>query len=538
MIPISDPVDIVIVGSGASGAAAAWSLSKGGDFSIVCLEQGDYQDFAKYPSAMPNWEIRKDNSANPIPGLRNNPADYPIDDRNSPIALANFNGFGGSTILYSGHFPRFHPSDFKAYSLDGVGDDWPLDYVDLEPYFNENERMMGVAGLVGDPAYPEYQDLLPPIPLGRAGEKLASAFNELGWHWWPSYSAINTRSHAGRGACINLGPCNTGCTQGAKSSVDVTYWPMARKQGVEVRTNCAVYNVEVDKNSKATGVHYIDAGGVHHFQAASVVILACSGAGTPRLLLNSTSVAYPNGLLNEYDNVGRYLMLHPLGYTEGVFEEDLQSSLGPQGCCFLSQQYYETDSERDFSRGYTMHILRGAPPMETAVSGYMMRRIPLGENHHKKFAEYFNHTIGIAVITEDLPEFDNRISLDTEKSDAFGIPGISVHYSLSENTKKMLTHGIEKSKHVFATAGAQITSSFAPVRNTGWHIMGTARMGCNPKKSVVNEFGQGHDVKNLFVVDSSVFVTSGAVNPVATAQAITLRMCSFIRNHLSELVNA
>ena len=126
------------------------------------------------------------------PNIRKNLADYPIDDSNSPISIANFNGYGGSTILYSAHFPRFHPSDFRVKTLDNIADDWPLSYSDLNPYFDENEKKMGVAGLVGDTAYPEYSSLLPPVPLGDMGKKLAKAFNEMNWHWWPSYAAINT----------------------------------------------------------------------------------------------------------------------------------------------------------------------------------------------------------------------------------------------------------------------------------------------------------------------------------------------------------
>jgi choline dehydrogenase-like flavoprotein len=527
----------VIVGSGASGAAAAWSLSRTSSTRIVCLEQGAITDAAHYPSTSVDWELSRFGAYSSHPGTRNSAADYPIDDTASPISIANFNGFGGSTILYSAHFPRFHPSDFRTRSLDGVGDDWPLTYAELEPFFNENERMMGVAGLVGDPAYPDYESLLPPVPLGDMGRAVAEGFNRLGWHWWPSYSAINTRRHGNRPGCINLGPCNTGCAQGAKGSVDRTYWPLAQQNGVEVRTQCRVREVTLDGRGRANGVLYIDAQGNECRIDARVVVLAASGIGTPRLLLNSTSTAFPNGLLNEQGLVGRNLMLHPLAYVEGTFEQDLRSSIGPHGCCILSQEFYESSPERDFLRGYTMHVLRGAPPVETAVSGYFMRRIALGPGHHRQFARQFNHTAGIAVITEDLPEPHNRVELDHAHCDASGMPGVKVSYALAENTKRMLKHGIEMSKQVLEAAGAKVSASFAPVKHTGWHLMGTARMGDDPRRSVVNRFGQAHAVKNLFIVDSSIFVTSGAVNPVATAQALTLMACDHLRRNLDTLVN-
>lgn len=535
---MTDVADIVIVGSGASGAAAAWSLSRNRSLRIVCLEQGSVTRASDYPSSAVDWELARSGAYSSNPGVRANPADYPIDDSASPISIANFNGFGGSTILYSAHFPRFHPSDFRTRSLDGVGDDWPLDYDELRPFFGENERMMGVAGLVGDPASPGYETLLPPVPLGEMGQAMANGFNDLGWHWWPSYSAINTHKHGGRAACVNLGPCNSGCTQGAKASVDVTYWPAARQQGVEVRTQCRVREITLDARGLANGVIYVDAKGCENRLNAKIVVVACSGIGTPRLLLNSKSSAFPDGLLNEQGLVGRNLMLHPLAYTEGVFERDLRSSLGPHGCCIFSQQFYETAPDRDFVRGYTMQVLRGTPPVETAVSGYFMRQVPLGADHHKQFARLFNHTAGIAVISEDLPEAHNRVELDPEHCDSSGMPGVKVFYTLGENTKRMLKHGIEASKQVFDAAGARVVSSFAPVRHTGWHLMGTARMGSDPDSSVVNRYGQAHAVKNLFIVDSSIFVTAGAVNPVATAQALTLMACDFLHQNLRELVDS
>ncbi|WVN42150.1 GMC family oxidoreductase [beta proteobacterium MWH-UniP1] len=528
---MKEVVDVVIVGSGASGAAAAWRLSRDQSLRIVCLEQGEKTSPEKYPSTRPDWELSRAKDYNPNPAVRCNPADYPIDDSNSPISIANFNGFGGSTILYSAHFPRMHPSDFQTRSLDGVGEDWPISFADLKPYFELNESMMGVAGLVGDPANPEYSSLLPPVPLGAMGRAVAEGFNRLGWHWWPSYAAINTRNHGNRGECINLGPCNTGCAQGAKGSVDVTYWPLAIRQGVEIRTQCRVLEVTLDQNGRAKSVVYADASGARHELHANIIVVACGGVGTPRLLLNSRSPKHQNGLGNDSGMLGKNLMLHPLAYVEAVFDRDLQSSLGPHGVCILSQQFYETSSERDFTRGYTLQVLRGAPAAETAITGYFMRQIPLGFNHHKRFSQIFNRSAGIAVISEDLPELHNRVELDEANCDASGMPGVKVFYKLSDNTKKMLTHGIQASKQVFEAAQAKVTSSFAPVKHTGWHLMGTARMGDDAKNSVVNRYCQVHGVPNLFVVDSSVFVTAGAVNPVATAQAVTLWACDYICRH-------
>ncbi|MBM4267415.1 MAG: GMC family oxidoreductase, partial [Deltaproteobacteria bacterium] len=229
-----EPVDVLIIGAGASGAAFAWSLAET-RMRIVCLEQGGWMDPAQYPGMRTDWESAQFGAFAFSPNVRKRPEDYPINDGESPISIAMFNAVGGSTILYAAHFPRFHPSDFRVRSLDGVADDWPLDYARLEPFYDVNARMMGVSGLAGDPAYPPKDVPLPPVALGKLGETLAHGFNRLGWHWWPSDSAITTVEHEGRAPCINAGTCLLGCAQGAKGSTDITYWPAAIRAGVEVR---------------------------------------------------------------------------------------------------------------------------------------------------------------------------------------------------------------------------------------------------------------------------------------------------------------
>jgi choline dehydrogenase-like flavoprotein len=188
----AQPVDVLIVGAGASGAALAWSLADT-RMNILCLEQGDWMDPAKYPGMRNDWESSQFGDFAFSPNVRGRREDYPVNDGNSPIAASMFNAVGGSTILYAAHFPRFHPSDFRVKTLDGVADDWPVDYQRLAPYYDLNARMMGVSGLAGDPAYPAKEVLLPPVALGKLGATLARGFDRLAWHWWPSDSAIVTQ---------------------------------------------------------------------------------------------------------------------------------------------------------------------------------------------------------------------------------------------------------------------------------------------------------------------------------------------------------
>ena len=528
------PADVLIIGAGASGAAMAWSLADT-RMRIVCLEQGAMPNPLSYPATGRDWEARRQGDFSGSPNQRQRPSDYPIVESDSPIKVVNFNGVGGGTVLYAAHFPRFHPSDFCVRSLDGVADDWPIDYNTLAPYYSENDRMMGTSGLAGDPAYPsDNAERMPPLPLGKSGETLAKGFNKLNWHWWPSDVAIATQPHDGRDKCINLGACAAGCAQGAKASTDITYWPHAIRAGVELRTRCRVREITVGDDGMATGVIYYDGDGTEHELRAHVVVLACNGVGTPRILLNSKSAAHPDGLANSSGLVGKNLMFHPYASIMGVFEEELDGYKGPTKI-FRSQEFYETDPGRDFIRGYTFEIFRGQAPVASALVGLQRGRIPWGAGHHKAFRELFKHTAGMVAACEDLPEEHNCVTLHPNLKDSDGIPAPKIDYTLSENSLKMMDHAIAKGTEVLQAAGATEIYTEAPISNGGWHLLGTARMGTDPRTSVVNEWGRSHDVKNLFVVDGSIFVTSAGVNPTRTIQALALYVAEQMKQRLANL---
>ncbi|MBT6274627.1 MAG: GMC family oxidoreductase [Chromatiales bacterium] len=525
-------VDVLIIGAGASGAAMAWSLADT-KMHILCLEQGALMNPLAYPSTGQDWEARAQSDFAMNPNVRRLPTDYPINEGESPIKVANFNGVGGGTVLYAGHFPRFHPSDFRVNTLDGVAEDWPIDYDLLSPYYSENERMTGVAGMVGDPAYPkDNAPKLPPLPLGESGKVLAKGFNSLGWHWWPSDTAIITEDYDGRAACINLGACASGCAQGAKGSADVTYWPHAERAGVELRTRCRVREITVGDDGMATGAIYYDAGGTEHAVKAHVVVVACNGIGTPRLLLNSTSNAHPHGLANSSGLVGKNLMFHPYALTQGVFAEPTDGFAGPQKL-MRSQEFYESNSERGYVRGYTLEIERGMHPVRTAQVGLRQGRIPWGKGHHDAYRELFGHVTGMVAVCEDLPEEHNRVTLDPELKDSDGIPAPKITYTLSDNSRNMLDHAVARSTDILDAAGAVDIMSESPLSYGGWHLMGTARMGHDPERSVVNAWGRAHDCKNLFIIDGSVFVTSAGVNPTNTIQALALYVADQMKSRLA-----
>jgi choline dehydrogenase-like flavoprotein len=530
---MKDKVDVLIIGAGASGAAVAWSLAET-KMHIVCLEQGDWMKPFDYPSNGRDYEARAFGDYATSPNIRKRPADYPINDDASPIKVVNFNAVGGSTVMYTAHYPRLHPSDFRVRTLDGVADDWPIDYATLEPFFAENDRMTGVSGLTGDPAYPAHTPPMPPLPLGKSGARIGRTMNQLGWHWWPSDSAVATTEYDGRAPCIHLGHCTPACAQGAKSSTDITYWPHAIRAGVELRTNCRVREVTVGEDGMATGVVYYDADGLVQFQPAELVIMACNGVGTARLLLHSTSSRFPNGLANSTGLVGKNLMFHPWAQVIGYVDDAMDGHRGSP-LSLWSQEFYETDRSRGFLRGFNFQFIRGAGVGTEAVQADAKGLLPWGEGHHDVFRTMFGHRMQVGICTEDLPEEHNRVTLDPVLTDGHGIPAPKINYTVGENTSRMMDFAIARGKEILEAAGARHIHSVYPVMYGGWHLLGTARMGNDPERSVVNAWGRSHDVKNLFIVDGSIFVTSGGVNPTSTIQALALYIADTIKQRLATL---
>ena len=529
--------DILIIGAGASGAAAAWRLA-GDGFSVVCLEQGNWLNPSEYPPVGDDWELRQSTDFHFNPNIRRRPEDYPIDTSDSEIDPLMFNAVGGSTIHWSAHTPRFHPSDFRVKTQDNVADDWPLSYKDLEPYYDMNDEMMGCSGIAGDPANPERkQRPMPPLPIGRDGERIAKGFEALGWHWWPSDSYVNSVDREGRLACNNCGPNGLGCAIKAKASVDITYLPKAIKLGAEVRPECRVRRISTDENGKITGAEYYNRNGKVEYQKARAVILACNGIGTPRLLLLSKSHIYPDGLANSSGLVGKNLMFHPYAMVSGLFppDDNIRTWEGPIGNMIMSQEFYETDTQRGFTRGYTYHVVRSSGPARTAI-GMLMSPVKWGAGHHEQFAKRFGRTTTFAIVSDDLPEEHNRVELHPKIKDSNDLPGVKVYYKTSKNTRRILDHAIVNAEKVLKAAGADEVIIRPLFRPGGWHLMGTARMGEDPKTSVTNPWGQTHDNDNLFIVDGSLFVSAASVNPTPTIQALALRTADYISKHRRDLI--
>tara|TARA_B100000949_G_scaffold112832_1_gene99987 strand:- start:985 stop:2580 length:1596 start_codon:yes stop_codon:yes gene_type:complete len=522
--------DVVVVGAGASGAAFTWSLAQAG-INVVCLEQGGWVAEDAFPTSDADAQIHLQTDFHPDPGFRGLPADYPVNETETPIAPLMYNAVGGSLIHWGAHFPRFHPSDFRVKTLEGVAEDWPVTYEELEPYYDENDRMMGVSGLMGDPAYPEKPERpCPPLSIRNSGELLAKALDKLGWHWWASDTAVSSVSYDGRDP-------DMGDFLRSFASADLNYWPAALKGGARLEIHARVREILVDESGNATGVLYYQDGELKE-QKAKVVVLACNGIGTARLLLNSTSAIFPNGLANSSGLVGKGLMHHPVGSVLGVFDEWLGTEDGgPRGSTMLSQEFYETNPDHDFIRGYELQILSyGNAPLAAALGGLMGQKVAWGEDHHDEFKQRFGHSVGIAIMSEDLPEEHNMVTLDSEMTDSDGIPAPKINYTVSENTAKMLEHGVARATEIMEAAGATKVFSSTLRRNAGWHLLGTARMGEDPETSVVDRWGRTHDVSNLFIIDGSIFTTSACVNPTSTIQALALRTADYLKGEGGQVI--
>ncbi len=519
-----DVADVLVIGAGASGAAFTWSLAQAG-IKVVCLEQGGWVPTDAFPATDSDAQIRLQTDFHPDPTFRDLPEDYPVNEDETPIAPLMYNAVGGSTIHWGAHFPRFHPSDFRVKTLDGVSDDWPLSYQELEPYYDLNDKMMGVSGLRGDPAYPEKPERpCPPLSLRPSGRLLAKAIDKLGWHWWASDTAVSSVAYNGREP-------DMGCFLRSFASTDLNYWPAALELGARLETHARVREITIDDSGKATGALYYAADGELKEQKAKAVVLACNGIGTARLLLNSTSALFPNGLANSSGLVGKCLMHHPVGAVMGIFDEWLGTGDGgPRTSTMLSQEFYETNPAHDFIRGYDLQVVSyGNSPLPAALGGLMGQKVAWGEDHHDEFKERFGHSVGIIIMSEDLPEDHNMVTLDPQLTDSDGIPAPKINYTVSENTAKMLEHGVARATEIMEAAGAKKVLSSTLRRNAGWHLLGTARMGEEPASSVVDRWGRTHDVSNLFIIDGSIFTTSACVNPTPTIQALALRTADYLK---------
>ncbi|MGO1543596.1 MAG: GMC family oxidoreductase [Gulosibacter sp.] len=521
--------DVVVIGAGPAGAVMTKALAEAG-MTVVCLEQGDWPDYSTSRNAGIERELVGGKEWSPQPNIRQGVGDFAVDETDADISALLWAGVGGSAMMYAAQWQRNLPSDFRVRSFDGVADDWPMSYEELIPYYRQAEKDFAIAGLDGDPAVPGTSFPMAPTPIGEVGRRMGEAHNRLGWHWWPAANGIATRPYGRLKPSERKGATFLGVGDQAKSTVDFTHWPeISQRKNAFLLTRSQVAKIETDATGKASGVVYFDAQGVERRQKAQLVVLAANGLGTPRLLLMSANAQHPDGLANASGLVGKRLMMHPYSAVVGTFEDEVGTAQGAYGHLLHSLEFYETDESRGFVRGAKWGLMPTGGAME------MTRAFPWGDNRdlwgthfNDTVRERLNHSATWGIIAEDLPEDHNRVELNPEVVDEHGLPSVKIHYKNSENTRRLLAFHVERAKESFEEAGAKKINVAPHIRNTGWHLLGTAKMGSSAEDSVVDHAGRAHTVPNLYIVDGSTWPTSAGTNPTATVVAMAMRTAELI----------
>lgn len=499
---MSISVDVVVVGAGPCGSLAAHRLARAG-FSVLILEAGKRLD--------PLADLRN-REANGGKILWTEPRVY--DGPHFVIPKAGM-GVGGGTLAWLGVMPRFHANDFRTYSTEGVGADWPINYEELRPYYAEVEREFGLAGECGPFAPEQYELPMPPHPMNWHAQILARGAEKCGARPFAPPVAINSVAYEGRPACNYCGWCGSGCVINAKATAQNTYLVRAESEGARLISEAFVHRIEYNAAAnRVTGVTYLDADLREHRVNARTVILAAHAIETPRLLLLSANNTFPHGLANSSGVVGRYLMSHPTWQVFGTFNEPVNAFKGMQMGHVMVQDYYAPRRGNDYARGFILLSYMMTPTTYANLSGTFHGA------EFKQFLRDYSYTAAWWAHAEGLPIATNTVTLDSELKDARGLPTARLNYTWGENDIKLAAAARDKAVEMMSASGAR---SVRVGLNYGAHAMGTCRMGNDPRNSVVNQHCQTHDIPNLFVCDTSVFVTGAGLNPTLTAMAITAR---------------
>jgi choline dehydrogenase-like flavoprotein len=525
----TDEVDFVIVGSGAAGGVMARELSQAG-FSVVVLEQGP-------------WLTEKDFKHDEIwvndrSGLTNDHDLQPNTIRQKDSDTARKEGWasygrvvGGGSVHFTANFWRFPELEFEQASRFGVPSgssvaDWPIKYADLEPSYTKVEWEIGVSGLAGNPFEPPRSKPfpMPPLPIKSEGVLMERGARKLGWHPWPAPMAIASQPYRGRSGCLACGFCyGFGCEARAKSSTLVAMIPYALATGrCEIRPLSYVRKVESGPSGRVTGVTYFDKDRKEIFQRAKAVVLSANGAETPKLLLISATNAFPAGLANSSGMVGRNIMFNGAGISAGLFDHEINSWKGTVVSRVTWDQYILPKELGIYGGGG--FDLRA--PLTPIAGGFQSP--PGGPSWGREWKRGLkdNFSKGLASFghTTQLPVASNMVDLDPTEKDAWGLPVPRLTFVEHENDGRLQRWFMQRGRELLDAAGAaQSFEAYAGPSVGGPHLLGTCRMGNDPKTSVVNADHRAHDVKNLFMVDGSSFVTSGRGQPTMTIMALAFR---------------
>jgi choline dehydrogenase-like flavoprotein len=510
-VELNDDRVVVVVGSGAGGATVANELCQRG-IRCVLLEAGPrftLADFSHDELAMAAklaWpDVPEVTSPEPL-------------STSKPYVCK---GVGGTTLHWSGIALRLSASERRARQVYGeiTGStlaDWPVPDREFDEYYSRAEARLGVAGTHGNPL----------LPGNNNFKVLYNGARRIGYRNISTGTlAINSRARDGRPGCIQMGFCLQGCRIGAKWSTLYTEIPRAEETGrLDLRAGCTALRIEHDARGRASGVVYVDASGRMLRQKAHVVCVAANAVESARLLLNSASSTFPDGLGNSSGLVGRNYMTHNHVFVMARMPKPVHAYRGTVQAGLVADERPHRP-ERGFAGGYMLEQIAFGLPLTTLALQSGKWGAPLGQ-----FIGGYANLAGLVVLGEELPQEGNSVTLSRTRVDSHGMPIASIHRRLHVNDRTMMIHAVERASALYRAVGAEQIYVAEPTGTT--HNVGTARMSARSSGGVVNSWGQAHDIPNLFVSDGSQFVTSGAANPTLTIVALAIRQGEYIARRL------
>jgi len=500
---LDDDSVVVVIGSGAGGGTVSNELAQKG-VDVVCLEAGNRLSLA---------DVVNDSA------VMDGKMGWHDKRLGAPVWLCKT--VGGTTMRWSGVTPRFRDFEFRARSTYGtLGGtsliDWPLTLEELAPYYEKAEAKMGISGTHGTPPSFETSNY----------KVLKAGGQRVGYRQITSErTAINSVARDGRPACQQIGFCWSGCAVGAKWSTLYTEIPKAeRTNHFELRTGAMVLKINHDSNGKVHSVVYADSGGALHEQKARAVCVAGNVVETTRLLHNSRSSLFPDGLGNSSGQLGRNYMRHVTNLTLAIMPGPVNFHRGTrQSGIILDEQRHE--ESRGFAGGYVIETAADQPyGIASMIGGW--------GKEAADFLEYYSHIAGCWITGEDPPEAHNRITFHATEQDAYGLPVPVLEYKDHPNSTAMRQHAAQQCQTIYESLGAKRVES-RPDVGGGCHNMGVARMSGRPADGVTNRWGRLHDMPNLFVSDGSLFPSSAAPNPTLTIVALAIRQAGHIADTMA-----
>ena len=548
-MPRLPDADVVVVGAGAGGLAAAWRLTAAGA-RVVLLEAGRaYRPERDYPQSSGDFELREfpydaSRDSDGRPRVDFGPAQalerewdayrswnagqgrFVLGDERVHQVYSHVQGVGGSTLHFQGEAHRFHPDSLRMRSLFGVGADWPISSRELEPYYAIAEEQMGVAAPLNPLRPGGGPHILPPHPLSFGSARLARGFAAVGATLLPNSLAILSRPTATRPQCNYCGGCTQGCPIGDKGSADVTFLPPAQATGrLDLRAEVQALEIELDPRGRAKAVVYADPGGARRRVSAPFVMLAGGAVETPRLLLACRPRGHGDGLANGSGQVGRHLTETLFWTSVGLLPERVDSWRGV--AIDGSAWEYAVPKRGDgWAGGFRLATASNAVGLR-GPAAYAERLAPgFGRAHQRRVREIFGHAVAVLAVGEWLPNDRTYVDLSTSIRDAHGVPRARIHSWLSPSERALVRTMADTVRGVMSAGGAakivEETTSLDVFAAT--HVLGTCRMGTDPASSVADRDGFCHEIPNLALADASLVPSSGCGDsPCLTITALAIR---------------